>query len=120
MISLFDPEGELLTLSTIQPSQSILIKTAISTYFDFSDFESMEEASKNPIQSMTLEFEVTSAHNSIENVHIDPRDREHRVQNRSIISRQEAGNVRKRITVSGCIRLQVRTAAATALHHREE
>ena len=46
--------------SGLNNQQSLLVKTAISTWIDFADLEGSDDQPVNEIQSMTLELEVTS------------------------------------------------------------
>ena len=59
MASLFDGNGQILTSSTIQPQYNMLIKTSISSWFDFSDLgEALEEGATSQLKTFTFEFEV--------------------------------------------------------------
>lgn len=55
---LFDADGEILASSTLQPSQSMLIKTVISSWFDFSDLGAIDENDIQELKNLTFEFEV--------------------------------------------------------------
>lgn len=56
---MFDFDGEILTASAIQQAHNMLVKTAISSWFDFSDLEAMDESNRNNLKTMCFELEVT-------------------------------------------------------------
>ncbi len=59
MSSLFDFEGQILTSSKITPQLNMLIKTSISSWFDFSDLEeALEEGNNAELKTLSFEFEV--------------------------------------------------------------
>jgi hypothetical protein len=58
LTSLFDFDGELLATTSTPGTNMMIIKTTISSWFDFSDLGTIDEGSVANLRSMTFELEV--------------------------------------------------------------
>lgn len=58
LLSLFDFDGELLATTATPQTNTMVIKTTISSWFDFSDLGTVDEGSISNLNSMSFELDV--------------------------------------------------------------